>query len=349
MKRARPFVLLALLALFLAFPWLSPNEAVNAIAVFTLLSMAAATGWNVFSGYTGYISLGHAAYLGVGAYALAIICKQANIQNGYMPFLLLPLCGLVAAVFALPLGWIALRTRRHTFMVVTIAIFFTLQLLAYNLAGLTNGSAGIFLPPPPFGVESYNEVFYYVALVLLLAALGTSWWVRHSKYGLGLLAIRDDEDRALSLGIRSVPFKLSAYIISAYLVGIVGALLVYFIGSVYPPFAFDPAFDVTIALMAFLGGVATVAGPILGALIVAPLQQYLIIQYGANGLDLIIFGALLLAVILLLPEGIVPTLRKKWTQWIASSRKAAGSTVLVTGAGRQDESAVAESGGGGKG
>src|SRR5690348_11880708 len=148
MKRAKILGLLALLAFFLAFPLLFPNPAVTTIAVFTLLFAAAATGWNVFSGYTGYIALGHAAYFGVGAYALAIMCQDWHIPGGYLPFLLVPVAGLIAAVFAVPLGWVSLRVRRHTFVVITIAIFFILQLLAYNLRSLTNGSTGMGLPIP---------------------------------------------------------------------------------------------------------------------------------------------------------------------------------------------------------
>ena len=115
--------LLVLLAIVIAFPLFFSNPAVTAIAVFTLLFAAATTGWNIFSGYTGYIALGHAAYFGVGAYALAIMCQDWHIPGGYIPFLLVPLAGLVAMLFSVPLGWIALRVRRHTFVVITIAIF----------------------------------------------------------------------------------------------------------------------------------------------------------------------------------------------------------------------------------
>jgi len=107
-------------------------------------------------------------------------------------------------------------------------------------------------------------------------------------------------------------------VISAFFIGMIGALVAYFIGSLYPEFAFTPVFDITVALMAFLGGVGTLAGPLIGALLTAGLQQYLTVQLGISGLDLILFGSLLLVVILLLPEGIVPTLRRRWVKWTAS-------------------------------
>lgn len=311
MRSIRPAGLIVLLIFAAIFPILFPSPATTTIAFFTLIYAAAATAWNMFSGYTGYIALGHAAYFGIGSYAMAIMCQDWGLKGGYLPFALLPLAGIVAAVFAIPIGWVALRTRRHTFVVVTIAIFFVMQLLAYNLRSITAGSMGMTLPiPTQWSGDFYNIPFYYAALVVLLIALVHSWWIRHSKYGLGLLAIRDDEDRALGLGVKTGQFKLTAFVISAFYVGVVGALHAYFVESIFPPFAFDPFFDLVVALMTFLGGIATLAGPILGAVILEPTQQILTMHFSENDIYLIIYGALFLIVILLLPEGILPTLRK---------------------------------------
>jgi branched-chain amino acid transport system permease protein len=345
MKFIRPIALLVLLALVIAFPFVFSNPAITSIAVFTLLFAAAATGWNIFSGYTGYIALGHAAFFGLGAYALAIMCQDWHVPGGYQPLFLLPVAGLVAGVFAIPLGWIALHTRRHTFVVITVAIFFILQLMAYNLKGITNGSTGLNYPIPTWSGDFFNQPFYYAALVTLLLALAVSWWVRNSKYGLSLLAIRDDEDRALGLGVKTNAFKLIAFVISAIFVGMAGAIYGYFIGSIYPPFAFDALFDVAIALMVFMGGLGTLTGPILGALILEPAQQYLALQFGENGFYLVIYGVLFLLVILLLPQGIVPTIKKLW-----SERRAAreGTNTPTTSIASQEESLLAKSQGGGK-
>lgn len=310
MKRIRVWGLVALLVIALVFPLLLPNPAVTSVAIFTLLFAGAATSWNIFSGYTGYISLGHAAFYGIGAYTLALLCQDWNIQGGYVPFLLLPLAGLITGICAIPIGWFALKTRRQTFVVISLSIFVILQLLAFNLAGFTHGSAGIFLPNPPWSSDTFDMPFYYVALILLLLALLVSWRIRFSKYGLDLLAIRDDEDRALSLGVRTGLFKLSAYMVSAIFIGMIGATIAYFDGAVYPPFAFDPSFDIVIALMVLLGGIGTLPGPILGALLLVPLQQYLTLQLGQNGLDLVFYGALLLIIVLMLPQGIIPVARR---------------------------------------
>ena len=330
--------LLALLAIAIAFPLVLSNPAVTTIAVFTLLFVAATTGWNIFSGYTGYIALGHAAYFGLGAYALAIMCQDWHIPGGYTPFLLVPVAGLVAAAFSVVLGWIALRVRRHTFVVITIAIFFIFQLLAYNLTGLTNGSIGLGLPiPTDWSGDFFNIPFYYAALVVVVIAIVISWWVRHSKYGLGLLAIRDDEDRALGLGVKAGPSKLVAFVISALIVGMVGAIWAYFVESIYPPSAFDATFDVAIALMAFLGGLGTIVGPILGALLLEPTQQYFTLQFGQSGFYLVIYGALFLVVLLLLPQGVVPTLRARWTRFQATRSQLEEAAVSDTESPRRGE------------
>jgi branched-chain amino acid transport system permease protein len=205
-------------------------------------------------------------------------------------------------------GWLALRTRRHTFVVITIAVFFIFQLLAYNLQSVTQGSAGMELPLPPWTAATYNNYFYAAALIVAVAAVALSWAVRRSHFGLRLLAIRDDEDRARALGVRTGRVKLTAFALSGAVTGMCGAIYAYYLGSVYPPFAFEAIFDLTVALMAFLGGLGTVAGPVVGALLLEPLQQYLTLQFTAAGLSLILFGALFLLVIGFLPRGIVPSL-----------------------------------------
>jgi len=253
LSKLRIPALLAVLVVFILFPLVFSNPAVTTIAIFTLIFAAAGTAWNIFSGYTGYIALGHAAYFGIGCYTIAILCQDWHIQGGWGPFEIVPLAGVVAALFAIPMGVIALRTRKHTFVVITIAMFFIMQLLAYNLRNFTGGSQGLTLPIPlQWNFAVYNLPFYYVILAILIVALAVSWWVRNSKFGLGLLAIRDDEDRARGLGVRTGPMKLTAFVISAFFVGMCGAVWAYFLGSIYPPFAFDALFDVTIALMAFM-------------------------------------------------------------------------------------------------
>jgi len=282
------------------------TAAVTSIAFFSVIFMAAATAWNGFSGYSGYISIGHAVFFGSGAYTIALIAYHLHLSGGYGIFWYVPVAGAVAMVIAVPYGLIALRTRRHTFVVITIAVFFIVQLLAFNL-GFTGGSSGVQVPTPLWSATSYNDRFYYAALVVLLVAIVVSYAIRRSRFGLQMLAIRDDEDRASGLGVRVQRVKLLGFVLSSITVGMAGAIYAFFIGQIYPQFAFDPLFDVTVALMAFFGGLGTISGPLLGALLLEPIQQYLTLQFSVGSLYLIIYGALFLVVILAMPRGIIPT------------------------------------------
>jgi branched-chain amino acid transport system permease protein len=300
--------LAVLLAVAIGFPFVFSNPATTSVAIFTLLYVGASSAWNTFSGYTGYMALGNAAFYGSGAYLMANLANHLGMSGGAGIFALVPLAGIATGVIAIPVGWLSLRTRRHTFVVITIAVFFIFQLLAYNLRSVTDGSAGMSLPFPRWLAVEYNDYFYMAALVVAIIAIAAAWAVRRSPFGLKLLAIRDDEDRALGLGVRTARVKLTAFVLTGALTGMCGAVYAYYLGSVYPPFAFDALFDVTVALMAFLGGLGTISGPVLGALILEPVQQYLNTQLTDAGLALIVFGALFLIVIGFLPEGIVPAL-----------------------------------------
>ena len=188
-------------AAFALFPVLVTNPLYTTIGVFTVIYMACATSWNMFSGYSGYIALGSAVFYGSGAYTMALLSIHLHMAAGSGQFWLVPLGGIVAMVFAAPIGWIALRVRRHTFVVITIAVFFIFQLAAINF-GFTGGTSGLNLPFITWGFQDFNTPFYYAGLTLVVFAALLSAAVRRSRFGLQLLAIRDDEDRALGLGVK---------------------------------------------------------------------------------------------------------------------------------------------------
>jgi branched-chain amino acid transport system permease protein len=235
-------------ALITVFPIVVTDPTATSIGVFTLVFMVSAAAWNVFSGYSGYLALGHAVFFGTGGYAVALAAQDWHVAGGWPVFALLPFGGLVAGLIAIPVGLVALRTRRHTFVVVTIAIFFIFQLAATNL-GFTGGTSGILLPIAPFSAANFNQPFYYIAFVILIATVLVSWAIRRSRFGLQLLAIRDDEDRALGLGVKTRRLKLIAFVISAVPIGMVGGLYFYFVGQIFPQFAFDPLFDLSILIL----------------------------------------------------------------------------------------------------
>jgi branched-chain amino acid transport system permease protein len=308
--------------------------------------MTATTSWNGFAGYSGYIPLGHAAFFGSGAYTFAVIAANNHLGAGYGLFGLIPLAGLVAGLLAIPVGLIALRTRRHTFVVITIAIFFLFQLVAGNL-GITGGSSGLQVVSPNWPGATYNDPFYYLALGILLLAVAVSWTIRRSRFGLQLLAIRDDEDRARGLGVRVGRVKLTAFVISAIPIGMIGALYAYFVGQVFPQFVFDPLFDLSIALMAFFGGLGTLSGPLLGGLLLEPLQQYLTVSFSVGDLYLIIYGIIFLGVILLMPRGIVPSISDRLRHHKPSRHRGPSSGASLGGDGDGRAGLVPGRGGGG--
>jgi branched-chain amino acid transport system permease protein len=299
---------LVVLGAFAAFPQADSNVTATSIGVFALIYMVATSAWNIFSGYSGYLALGHAVFFGTGAYALALVEQGWQVPAGWTVFALMPLAGLAAALVAIPVGLVALRTRRHTFVVVTIAIFFVFQLFATNVA-FTGGTAGYQLNQPLWSAYTFNEPFYYMTLVILVGTVALSWVVRRSRFGLQLLSIRDDEDRARGLGVHVGRVKLAAFVLSAIPVGMVGGMYAFFLGSIYPQSVFDPLFDISVALMAFLGGLGTIAGPLLGGLVLESLQQYFT---QISGDYLIVYGVLFLVVILVLPRGVIPSLQELW-------------------------------------
>jgi branched-chain amino acid transport system permease protein len=293
----------------IAFPYVFSTAWIVNIGVLTLMYAALATAWNLFSGYSGYITLGQAAFFGVGAYSLGITFQHVGIGSGYNPFYALPLIGACVAIASLPVAWIALRTRHMTFAIVTLTLLFIVQQLAFNLHSLTKGSTGLMLPTPRFPISSYDTPFYLAMLGILLAALALCWLTLRTKLGLMLLAIREDEEKARGLGVRVTGVKLVAWSLMVWLTAMAGGVWAYYLTFIYPESSVDPLVMIGAVLMAFLGGRGTLWGPTIGALILVPAQQYMITRLGASELYLVGYATVFMVVLLVLPRGIVPSLR----------------------------------------
>jgi branched-chain amino acid transport system permease protein len=292
----------------IALPFVFTAPWVQDLFLFTLMYAALASAWNIVGGYSGYISLGHAAFFGVGAYATAILFTHVSIGGGYRPFLALPLVGVGVGIASLPIAWVAYRTRAATFAIVTITLLFVAQQLAFNLRSLTGGSQGIVMPTPNFPVSTYEVPFYFGMLGVLALSMLASWFVRGSKLGLALLAIRDDEDRARGLGVQTSVAKLSSFALSVGLVAMAGGVWAYYLTFIYPQFAVDPLVTIGMVLMVYLGGRGTLWGPVIGAFILVPAQKYLAYRLGASDLYLVGYSCVFLVVILLMPRGILPSI-----------------------------------------
>jgi branched-chain amino acid transport system permease protein len=295
-----------------ALPFVLGEHWLLNIAVFTLLYAVLAVAWNLVGGYAGYPSLGHAAFFGMGAYAEALYFQERPLDNGYEPILAALPIGVAVAVVALPIAWIAMRTRAAVFAIVTITLLFVVQSLAFNLRGLTGGAQGLAMPVPPFDPETFEQPFYYSLLGLLVVAMGFSHAIARSKTGLFLLAVRGDEDKACGVGVPVTLVKLGAFAVSVLFTAAAGAIWAYYVSFIYPQFAVDPLITIGMVLMTFLGGRATLWGPVIGAFLLAPAQQYLAYQFGGVQLYLVAYAAVFLLVMLLLPRGILPTLADRF-------------------------------------
>jgi branched-chain amino acid transport system permease protein len=289
------------------------------MAVFTLIYAGLASAWNLVGGIAGYPSLGHAAFFGVGAYAEAIYFQHRSVgANGLLPFFALPVIGIGVAVAGVAVGWIAMRTRSDVFAIVTITLLFVVQTLAFNLTSITGGAQGVGMQSAPFSVDTYERPFYLVLLLLLALAMGITWAATRSRVGLSLQAVAADEERARGIGVHVGGVKLLAFAVSVGIAGMIGAVWAYYMTFVYPQFAVDPLMTIGMVLMTYLGGRGTLWGPVLGAFIIVPAQQYLAYQYGATQLYLIAYAAIFLLIMLLMPRGILPSLAERLRKRSAS-------------------------------
>ncbi|MCG5214053.1 branched-chain amino acid ABC transporter permease [Streptosporangium sp. KLBMP 9127] len=309
MRSGSRYGLLALgAALVIAYPWLAPNTYLLYAGVLTVMYAVLATSWNLLGGFTGYVSLGHSAFFGLGAYGTGLLVTKADWP--WIPALLVS--ALVVAVFAGLVGVAAVRVRGASFVIVSIALVSMMNLLVQGWRSLTGGSTGLRVPTP-FRELNRGEshlVFFYLFLVLLVLALLTWWVISRSRFGSGLKAIREDEDKAESLGVPTTAFKVVAYGLSALFVALAGGLYALWFRSLDPIFVFSILVGSYMVLMSLLGGVRHLFGPLLGALIVAPAGEYFLVALGESQIHLTATGVLLVLVVMFMPEGIIPAVAK---------------------------------------
>jgi branched-chain amino acid transport system permease protein len=304
-----------------AYPLISDDLYYQNMIILSLVFAIGAVGLNIISGYGGYISLGQGAFLGLGAYTLGIMSTRVESVSVWW---WVPLAGVVAGVFAALLGVVALRTRGPSFVIITIAFLFLLQLVAINWPTLTHGTAGISLPLPTWSIDIQNWPFYYSLYALLAASLLLSWRIRRTKFGMGLIAMREDEDKAATVGIDTPVYKLLGFVASAVFVGMAGAIYGYYLAFIDPLGMFNILISVQILLSMLLGGRGTLWGPVLGAFLIEPLNEFSNNSLGGGNARLLMFGGLMAVVVLFVPRGILPTAGA----WI-ETRRARGKAGLV--------------------
>ncbi len=274
--------------------------------LYVFLYVIMATSWNLIGGYAGYISLGHNVFFGIGAYLSGMVFVFFQIS----PFLTAPITGLIAMLGGLLFGLIALRTRGSTFIISTIALVLLVTELLDNwkLTGGTNG-----LPMSMITLEGqYAKIpYYYYLLVIMVLSIFTSYLIRHSKFGLGLRAISQDEIKTEVAGIPTRRYKILAFGISGLFIGMAGAIWGSYLTYLRPSIFLPVNIGTTIVLMAILGGKGTVSGPAIGAAIMIAVNEFVVAKLGATELNIVVTGLILILVLLYFPEGIVGTLKAK--------------------------------------
>ncbi len=265
-----------------------------------------ATAWNILGGYTGYVNFGTAAFFALGAYTSIALIKAFKA-----PILVLLVAGgLVAGLLGLGIGYLTLRLRGVFFSIATLALAVVLQTMVINWE-YVGGAKGINVirpaPLPVFG--SYVQFLFAVMVGLAVGAVLVAWWIEHSWVGRGLAAIRDNEEAAECMGVPTLKLKLFATTLSGFLMGVAGAPFPYYLTFVEPSSAFDLNYAVNSLAMPMIGGTTTWAGPVIGAVLLGTAQQVATVTISSE-LNLLIVGVVLVAFVVLAPEGIVGLARR---------------------------------------
>lgn len=273
--------------------------------LFTFMYIAMASSWNIIGGYAGYISLGHNVFFAIGGYLSGVLLAYWGIS----PFLSAPLAGLAAMVVGLLVGLISLRTRGPAFIISTVAMILVVK-ISFDNWKFIGGSNGLSLPFLQLPLESVKIPFYYGMLVIAIAAVYTSYRIRHSKFGLGLRAISQDEIKAEVAGIRTSFYKILAFAISALFIGMAGSLWAYYLTYLRPNIFLTILIAAQLVLMTILGGKGTVAGPVVGAILFIAIDEFFVAQLGFTELNIVATGLLMALVLLFFPAGVVGTLKE---------------------------------------
>ncbi|HET9529215.1 MAG TPA: branched-chain amino acid ABC transporter permease [Blastocatellia bacterium] len=295
---------LTVLAIFLlAAPFLFQARYAQHVLILVLLYVTLGSAWNVLGGFAGQLSLGHAAFFGIGAYSAAIIASKSALSPWWGmvagPVVVLPV--------ALAVGWICFRLRGPYFTLSTIAVGEMVRLVALNWRDLTGGAVGVVISPSI--LSGTNKVpYYYIILVIAAGTVALCYLISRRKLGYFLMAIREDEETAESIGIDTTRYKLTALAISASITAVAGAFYANYFLFVEPTVVLPLILSVEIVLMAIVGGLGTVAGPVLGAILLKLSSE--IFRNVFEQANLLIYGALLIVVILFMPDGLIGGFQK---------------------------------------
>jgi len=310
MKRNKLSIALAAIvaALLAAFPCLGPEVYYLSFMFSVFMYVILASSWNLIGGYAGYLSFGHAAFFGIGAFATAK--TAAFFELSPLPTLLASLpAGILAALVALIIGYPCLKIRGPYFAVVTLCFGFVVELAVKNIEFL-GGAEGIWMQFMDLPEKMSRTIMYEAMLLLAVITLGAAWWLGNSRLGAGLRAVRADEEGAAPMAIPTAKIKIQAFVLSAFFPGVAGGLFAYYLTYIHPDVVFNINISILIVLMAMFGGGGTWLGPIIGAVILTVVNEGLS-TFAQAEIARIIYGALFIVVTIFMPNGILDFFRKR--------------------------------------
>lgn len=317
LTQPRVYMSLLALSLLLVIPALSGSAFIIHIFVTICVFAGLSTAWNIVGGYAGQLSLGHTIFYGIGAYTTALLIQHW----GLTPWLGMWCGALVSAVVAIGIGYPCFRLRGPYFALATIAFLEVIRLLATHFHNITGGSAGLIVPLR-LGwtwMIFHDKINYLIiAFGLLMLCLAVSLWVRRSRLGYYLTAVREREDAASAAGIDNTKVKLQAVVISAALTSLIGSFHAMYLTFLEPATMFSLTTAIEIAMYALIGGLGTVAGPLLGTILVVPIAEASRGWLGASasGLHGFVYGSVLVLITLTLPGGLVSTFGRRVGEWV---------------------------------
>jgi len=296
MKALYRVLLAAALVVLAAVPWFGSDVLVQ-FGINALLLAVLAQGWNIIGGYTGYASFGNSVFYGLGAYGVAIAMVQWQL-----PFAAGMVFGVVLAVaFAFLLGLPVLRLRGHYFAIATLALAQVMAAIVSNLP-IAGQNIGLVLPP-----LNDDRLFYLLSLALLVAATATVFWLTRSRFGFGLIAIRENEEAAAVMGVNTTLYKVLAFALSGVFSALAGGIHAYWITFLDPASAFDISLNVKMIIMAVFGGPGTVLGPVLGAFALSAVSE--VLSSEITSVAGLFFGLVVVVAVIFMPRGVADLMR----------------------------------------
>jgi branched-chain amino acid transport system permease protein len=295
-RRLPVLLAVAVVVILAAAPALLSPFLVQFLINLFLLAILAES-WNIIGGFTGYASFGNVAFFGIGAYTTGILLTKV----GWPLAAALPAAGLVAMLFAALIGLPILRLKGHYFAIATLGVAETMREIVYNLE-ITGAGSGLVMP-----ISRNPLLFFYLMLAILAAVTLTNAWIAASRFGYGLIAIREDEDAATAMGINTALYKTIAFALSGAFAGLTGGVFAYWITFIDPDAVFKVIVTIQMIIMAVFGGAGTIVGPLLGALVLASVSEVLSTQLVA--LAELFNGFIVVLVVLFMPKGLMDVLR----------------------------------------